>query len=141
MTFKIAFDESLVLDTPGFDEDDLVYLAEVGLESQKRRIAAGVNVNDQPAQPLSKSWRKAKLRRGKSGIRDLRFTGALLDNLGVRESDNESATIGFTDPWQATKAAINQDREAMFGLSDADVANVDEAADRLFARKIRRLAA
>lgn len=71
---------------------------------------------------------------GKSGLRDLTETGAMLDALVVISVSGNSAkviTIGYTDPIQARKAAGNMKWADWFGLSPNDERILTAAVEKM----------
>ncbi len=86
----------------------------------RRRIESGVNVNDAPARPLNPAYQKSKGRRGLSPLRDWTWRGQTLRSLNVKRANDNSVTIGFTDPRSDRLAAINNHIERAFGVSPED---------------------
>ena len=110
-------------------------LGQFAVETMQKRIRSGIALNDQPAPPLSAPYAKAKQRRGIPPLRNLTYTGALLNNMQVIET-GERIRIGFPDPKQAIKAGVNQDRVPMIGLSRFDQQQIVAKHDELLARSV-----
>jgi hypothetical protein len=86
----------------------------------RRRIESGLNVRDAPARPLNPAYQKSKGRRGLSPLRDWTWRGQTLRSLNVKRANDNSVTIGFTDPRSDRLAAINNHIERAFGVSPED---------------------
>jgi hypothetical protein len=86
----------------------------------RRRIQNGLNVDDNPSRALKPATVKAKLRRGLNPIRDWTWRGRTLRSLNVLRANENSVTIGFTDPQADQIAAVNNRREKAFGVSPED---------------------
>lgn len=95
------------------------------------RIRAGRNVADQAAAPLTARYARQKQRAGLPAVRDWRWTGRTLEALGVVESGDGRAVIGFRDPVAAARARWNNRREEQFGVSPADRGVLREALARV----------
>lgn len=95
-------------------------------EVVKQRIARAVNVNDQPAKPLSQHGRGrqryfyVKKAKGKNPQRDLVFTGRMMSDVAVVAAKSGEVRIGFRSPRESMKAAMNQRRESMLWFSPED---------------------
>ena len=86
----------------------------------RRRIQNGLNVDDNPSRELSQSYMRAKQRRGLMPVRDWTWRGRTLRSLNVLRANENSVTIGFTDPQADKIAAVNNRREKAFGVSPED---------------------
>ena len=86
----------------------------------RRRIESGVNAADNPSKALSQGYMRAKQRRGLQPVRDWTWRGRTLRSLNVLRANENSVTIGFTDPQADKIAAINNRRERAFGVSPED---------------------
>lgn len=109
------------------------------IESVQLRVAKGLNVNDSRAKRLCKSYEKKKLEKGKPGIRDLMYSGAMLGALTIVESSTNHVVIGFTRMAEQIKAAANQERDPWFGLSRNDMGKVEQFADRVLQDRAAKL--
>ena len=76
---------------------------------------------------------------GKSGLRDLTETGAMLGALMVTSTSGTYAkviTISFTDPVQERKAAGNMRWADWFGLSPSDERKIVNIVENIFAQNL-----
>ena len=86
----------------------------------RRRIQSGVNISDNPSKELTQKYMRAKQRRGLMPVRDWTWRGRTLRSLNVLRANENSVTIGFTDPQADKIAAVNNRREKAFGVSPED---------------------
>jgi len=86
----------------------------------RRRIQSGVNISDNPSKELTQKYMRAKQRRGLMPVRDWTWRGRTLRSLNVLRANENSVTIGFTDPQADQIAAVNNRREKAFGVSPED---------------------
>ena len=86
----------------------------------RRRIQSGVNISDNPSKELTQKYMRAKQRRGLMPVRDWTWRGRTLRSLNVLRANENSVTIGFTDPQADRIAAVNNRREKAFGVSPED---------------------
>jgi hypothetical protein len=95
-------------------------------EVVRARIAKGINVNDGPAKPLSKTGQRRnryfyiKRAKGLPTIRDLVYTGRTMAALGVVSARSNQVRLGFNNPRAAAIAYFNQRRDPMFWFSPED---------------------
>ncbi len=120
----------------GFDQDSMEDLGIYAIAVELNRLAAGVNIEDRPASPLSPAYSRRKQKLGLDPIRNDRLSGNMLAARDVVQASHGSATVGFTSQEQITKATFNERREKMLGLSAANKEKVDEAIRQEFARKV-----
>jgi hypothetical protein len=120
-------------------EHDLESLAHEALGLESARLGHAINVFDQPARPLSRIYKKAKVKAGGQPIRDLHLTGAMLGSRGIVAEQEKSVNVGFTDSLEFAKAAHNETFEHMLGVSPGDELQVDDLARDLLERNIREL--
>lgn len=76
---------------------------------------------------------------GKSGLRDLTETGAMLGALMITSTSGIYAkviTISFTDPVQERKAAGNMRWADWFGLSPSDERKIVDVVENIFAQNL-----
>ena len=117
------------------------FMDRLGREAEavvRQRIGRAVSVHDQPAQPLTKRYARYKQRKIGSNKRDWRLTGAMMKSLGVLKTQRRRAVIGFQSRLQAKKAAINQARAPMFGLSGRDQQKLSAKIEALIGTLIRK---
>src|SRR5208283_2314382 len=95
-------------------------------DSIGKRIAAGLNANDEPAKPLKpgrnghRGYPDYKTAHGLQPLRDWFWTGRTMRSLKVKSADENRAVIGFADPKADLIAHVNNLREKAFGLSAKD---------------------
>lgn len=99
-------------------------MAQAGTGLVKRgilpRLEAAKTISDSAAPPLKPKYLKAKLRRGKKGVRDWDLSGRLRRSMKVLVAKANSATIGFTDAETNKRAYINNRLVRQFGVSPSD---------------------
>lgn len=135
MSFNVNVNNRVRVQNLWLDDQQQRDLGQFAIETMQKRIRGGINLGDQPASRLSVPYERRKLRRGLSGLRNLTFTGAMLNNMSVLDV-GRSIKIGFPDPRQALKAGVNQGREKMIGLSRFDQRAVIEKHDEHMVRTI-----
>ena len=93
-----------------------------------QRTQSGKDVNDQAFAPYSKAYAKVRQKKGrKTSPVDLLFTGKMLAAIQTRIrrfAQGIEATIYFSSPQEAAKAAGNQRLRPFFGLSDEQVGRI-----------------
>lgn len=136
--FSINFKQRVVLVSPAFSSSQMRMIGTVAVAQEKRRLAAGVDLNDRPAKQLSPQYARRKKRLRGSAIRDLNLTGGTLAALAILNSSPVSVEIGFATPEAARKAALNDSIDEMVGLSARDEVVVDAKVRGIFAGNMRR---
>ena len=114
-------------------------IANVAKLAESDRISRGINVADAPAKALSKNYAIGKTRRGLPGIRNLKFSGALLDSRRVTTASDNTSEVAFTDAAQAAKANKNQKIEPMLGLSPGDRRSIQPIVAGEVAQAVRAM--
>lgn len=124
---------------PGYSPDQMVVIGTKVAESIKARIHSGMTVDDTATPPLKRRYRyvrvkispgvygrelrevssyaRMKERRHPPAIRNLSFTGLTLSALQVLRASANRAVIGFVGPIANMRAAINNRRSKVFGVS------------------------
>jgi hypothetical protein len=138
MPFSINITERVVLLAPAFSEPQMRQLGAVAIDAEKTRLAAGLNIQDIPAKPLSRGYARQKQRVRGSAFRDLRLTGRTLAGLSVVEASPVSVVVGFSDSEAFRRARFNESIDPMIGLSARDQEVVDVKARDIFASNVRR---
>lgn len=138
MSFTVNITKRVRLRLWWLDDAEQRDLGQFAIETMQRRIRGGIGINDQPAPPLSTSYAKAKQRRGLPAIRNLTYTGTMLNGLQIIET-GDRLRIGFPDPLQALKAGVNQERAPMIGLSRFDQQQIIRRHDELLARSVSEI--
>ena len=136
---RIWFKKTVQVDHLSFKQRDVLRIGSAGLLDLKRRVASGLNTEDQPAKPLSKRYaiRKSRLRRGNK--RDLFLSGRMLSNLTIRSVSDKRVTARLTSAKERLKAAVNQRRERWLAFSPANTRAVLDTARKVLAEARRRL--
>jgi hypothetical protein len=154
---RIKFDgKKVTLKAFGVRPLQMLQLGRAGLAHVKQRVAQGVGLEDSPMRPL-KQYRRIvgrsgkvvnlgpvrgypgrKLKAGKRDIRDLNFTGAMLENLSVRNASENEVRIGFTTKLARQKALANQQREPWLGWSASDSKAVVDKAQQVFKNSVQQ---
>ena len=92
------------------------------------RTQAGKDVDGAAFAPYSKAYAKVRQKKGrKTSPVDLLFTGKMLAAIQTRIrrfAQGVEATIYFSNPQEAAKAAGNQRLRPFFGLSDEQVGRI-----------------
>lgn len=114
----------------------MLQLGAAALAIVKARVARGQDINDTPMPGLSESYGKRKRRRFSRDLRDLRLTGAMLDNLTVRSATENQVRIAFTKALERQKALSNQQRTPWLGWSPNDTREIEDAAQRIFKTEV-----
>jgi hypothetical protein len=137
--FKVQFTR-IKIDATSLRLDDSQRrdLGQFALDTLKRRVSQGLGSNDAPMPALRPRYKALKVRRTGRSIRDLRFTGNMLENLSVRPSDTGEIVIAFTTESARVKAFQNQQRAPWFGFSPADMRKIAEHWWTLQGRNIER---
>ena len=97
------------------------------------------DVNNQAAPPLSPRYKIRKERKGKRGVREMYFPGAMLTELGTFRAQKGYVFVGFKSSTEYMKAWKQQQRFEWFGLADQEEAAVVEKAQNLYANRTAQL--
>ena len=109
-----------------FTSEDMETIGGVLADSIGKRIAAGLNANDDPAKPLKpgrngrRGYPDYKAARGLQPFRDWFWTGRTMRSLKVKSASENRVVIGFVDPNADRIAHVNNLREKAFGVSPKD---------------------
>ena len=116
-----------------FTSEDMETIGGVLADSIGKRIAAGLNANDDPAKPLKpgrnghRGYPDYKAARGLNPVRDWTWSGHTLRCLKVLTANENRAAIGFLDeamPGRRQTASqiafYNNQRERQWGVSPRD---------------------
>lgn len=136
-TIKLVHIPRINPDALRFDEGDMRDVGETFKNAAKMRIAKGVNSFDQPMPKLTDKYRGEKLRRGKSGIRDLRLTGNLLGSIAVLQASPGRSVVGIKGATPNLKYRVNQRISPWWGVSPTDGAAVDAVIEKKADEKIK----
>lgn len=105
----------------------------------KTRVRAGVGSDDSPMKALKPSYGKFKAKTGKVPIRNLTFSGAMLDNLQVRYADPTKVRADITSRLGRIKARTNERRTPWFGFSRSDEKKIFTEGTRIFKGNLRNI--
>jgi phage gpG-like protein len=119
-----------------FSSDEMNTLATILRDSMRDRIQRSLNVDDQPARPLTPKYAKRKEAKGKNPVRDWNLSGNTLRSMAVLSANENRAVIGFNNPIAGRIAHWNNLRERAFGVSPRDRQTL-VAAVRATARQAR----
>ena len=122
----ITFDKVVQFDSPAFNESEMRELGMFGADTMRDRIGSAVDVHDGAARPLQKAYAKQKTRRNLAPLRNLRYSGHTLANLGVISAVGARIDIGFSDSIALRKASENAKESFGFSPNDEQI-----IADRL----------
>lgn len=114
-------------------------LAEAIKESIKDRLMLGLGVNDTPMQPYTEATRRQREKQGRqTGVRDLRATGRMLDDLDVRETE-QGLEIYFKSVESANKAYHTDLQTPWLTITQGDLQRIQrkilEKASRITERE------
>ena len=107
------------------------------IAAMKARWAQGLDVNDQPARPLSRGYSRLKLRKGRAAIADLFLTGQMQSSFVPLSAASGKATIGFNNSIAILKAYTNHKRRNQIGISDGDTRAVTPMVEQFLIDNIR----
>ena len=124
-------------DAFAFTQHDMETIGGTTVTAVIGRLAEGRDKFDAPMPPLKKNYRTAKQRRGRKPIRDWRFSGNMLNSLGVLDVRENHVRVGFRGATPQRKAAINQARAPGMGLSPSDAGKLDDRVDEVHQRNLR----
>jgi hypothetical protein len=115
-----------------FDVKQMHALAQLGVDLIKERVSRGVGSSDTAMPGLKRHYAIRKTRAGAGNRRNLRLTGAMLDNLTVRSVSASQARMDITSARERIKARANEKRAPWFGWSARDLAALAKAGEQLF---------
>lgn len=81
---------------------------EEGLAEFKAHVAQGLGSDDDRMKPLSRGYLKQKISQGLPGLRNMIYSGAMLDNLTVRWATDNRGKAALTSRLQRQKAHANE---------------------------------
>jgi hypothetical protein len=134
-----------------FSSENMHELGNAVLKSVKDRIHKGLDINDAPAKPLKPTthidkngslaafipYPLQKERKGKQPIRDLTFTGGLMNSLQVVSASEDRAVIASNNPVKDKVLHANTRISKQFGLSPTDKEVMQKKVRALLERNIR----
>ena len=115
-----------------FQARQLERIAEFGITRIQRRAQAGIGSDDAPMPELSRGYARRKARTGRTALRDLTFTGAMLNNLTVRSVSDSEVRMAITSTIERRKALANERLAPWFGWSPADVTALARFSGQIF---------
>jgi hypothetical protein len=131
---RVFVKRRLRLDLLNYDQQQMFKLGVVGLSDVLDRIGKSKNTEDQPAKPLKRGYAIRKTKRGLGNRRNLKFTGAMLQNLSVRTVSRNFARAGMTTLKQRQKALANSRIEEFASFSPRNQQRVADAANQIMNR-------
>lgn len=123
-----------------FRQVNMLKIGTVALATVKNRVQAAKNADDGPAKPLAKyyaKWKSKKLR--KRAVRDLTFTGDMINTLQVRTVNNNYAQARHSTAKGRAKANRQQQLQPWMLYSPANQRDIHRAAKMIFGEMISRL--
>jgi hypothetical protein len=115
----------------GFRKFHNLRILDAGIKAMKARLAKGVSEDDGPTKPLKKRYARFKSKKtGRRAVRDMNLTGALLDEIKPRYSDDRQAIADAGTRLGRMKARVHSD---LLRFSNGDQAKMLELATQLFA--------
>lgn len=123
------------LDVP---QQTMFKLGTIAVARKKESIRQGLNSAGVKAKKLSKGHAIRKAKRRLPQIRNLWFTGQMLNNLSVRTVSQNKAKIGFSSGIARTKALANYKIDPQIPFSDRDVNFIGESSRRLLSTELTR---
>jgi hypothetical protein len=87
-----------------------------GIEFIGNKMDSGTTIKGAPFKPYSKSYAAFRRKKGRSTKPDLQFTRRMRQSMTVKAT-SEKATIFFSRPEEAKKAAWNNKTRPFFGFS------------------------
>ncbi len=137
VTFNIKVTKRIQIASLIFTGEQMNALGLSTIEAMKRRWAQGLDVQDQPAAPLSTGYARRKQRRGARAMPDLLLSGQMQAALGVQVAEPGRCKIGFSDQQSILKAYANHQLRRQIGISDGDVREVAPLAAQFLNDNIR----
>ena len=115
-----------------FSRDQMAQIGSFGLEKLKRRVSFGIGSNDAAMPGLQVGYQRLKARRVGSSLRDLKFTGRMLDDLKIQSVSESSVRMDITTALSRIKARTNEQRSPWLSFSPSDEAAIYAEASRQF---------
>jgi hypothetical protein len=137
-SFSIKVTRRIAIGGIGLSVDQMRTVGLAMIDAQTLRWARGLDVNDQPAGELSRSFARRKLQAGKRGTPDLNFTGNMLAAYGILNAAPGRLTLGFSNDVSILKAYANHQRRNQLGISDSDARAVSPVVRDMYSENIRR---
>ena len=136
---KLANGKKVTLGGIGPEKYQMYNWGKFAVATVKARAQAGIGSDDAPMKPLQGRYRFVKEKKGKGGVRNLTFTGAMLDNLSVRYADPTQARMDITSRHGRNAARSNERRTPWFGFSSKDTTAIFEEARRIFGPNLKNI--
>lgn len=149
---RIYVKKQLQIGSLSFDQRQMLKLGTVGVATVKNRAAAVLGPEDARAKPLTKRYARYKTKMmsrggfvrtgpgsGRKGVRNLRFTGKMLENLKVRTVSRTSVTANLSTRKDRIKARANQNIETWLTFSPKNQKSIVESARRVFTENLKRI--
>lgn len=116
----------------GLQKYQMLELGQFGLDTVKARVARGIGANDTRMKPLKRGYAIQKTKAGHGNIRNLSFSGAMIDNLTVRFASAEQVKIALTARLARIKGLANERKDSWLQWSEADQKKIIAKAIELF---------
>lgn len=128
---------------PALSVSDMKQVGEFADTLITRRVDSGSprGVSGDAPKPLSKRFAALKEKKGLRPVRDLHYTGLMLEEMGAYEARKGYVYVGFKSTENYMKALKNQKRFEWFGLSGQEEQQTVAKADDLFAQRAAAMSA
>jgi hypothetical protein len=137
---KITVKKTGRIRAPNLADPQLRAIGEVMVAAQKARWDDGLNADGVPAKKLSKRYFfiKKKYTRQAAPIRDMRMTGATVENFGLRRAANGVIRAENTTRETRQRATRAQKSEDMIGFAASDQITVFKAAETQYGEYLKK---
>lgn len=122
----------------GFTKYQMLQLGQFGLNDLKARVERGLGADDSKMKPLNRGYAIQKTKAGKGNVRNMLFTGAMLDNLSIRYADAQQVKISLTARLQRVKASANEKLQPWLQWSDSNQKKIIEKAQESFKQNVEQ---
>lgn len=109
------------------------------VDTVKARVLAGIGSDDQAMPGLKKGYAIKKSKLGAGNRRNLKLTGAMLDNLQVRYADPSKVRADITSRLGRIKARTNERKTPFFGFSRNDEKKIFTEGTRIFGPNLKNI--
>ncbi len=138
-TFSIVRRPKFRVEALDFTPGEMRELGDLTASTLKNRLDVGLNRFDEKMPPLTKSYRKRKVKRGRKPIRDLLFSGSMRTATRVKEATGQLVTVSIAGATLRARGFINQAISPWFGLSPMMGAALDKRIFGLLDEKMTKL--
>lgn len=116
--------------------ENLLFLSQEVANSIKSRTRKGIGPDKRKLPPYSAKYARFKKMRGRnSNIRDLTYTGRMLQAITVKRPDKHTSVISFLGQAEKVKAISNDNRTPFFEIGEME----DEIIDKYINKALEKL--